>query len=149
MKRKTNNTKENGKTKWTVILLIFGILTCAPAGVVLALRVGESMTDNDARLLLGIVVTAVLFLLCAAMLSMFIMAYSHLRRKEEDEDDQREMDLMRIMLGQRPETKYNYNIKPGQPVPYQIPYGQTYPQQPVAEAPPAIQYVEEDVNLGG
>ena len=148
MKKKSTN-KENGRTRWATILLIFSIAVCSPAVGVLVWRVSEAMSDDDARLLLGVVVAACLFIANTAMLSLFIAAYSKLRRKEEDEDDKREMDLMRIMLGQRPETRYNYTIKPGQPVPYQVPFGQTYPQQSTIEAPPEIQYIEEDVNLGG
>lgn len=140
------STEENGGTKWATMLLIFGTVVCTPVAGILVWRVSQAITDEDARLLLGVVVAAGLFVANTAILSLFISAYSRLRRTEEDEDDKREMDLMRIMLGQRPDTRYNYTIKPGQPVPYQVPFGQTYP--PV-EAPPKIEYVDDELTLGG
>jgi len=127
-----------------------------PAGIVFSIRASDALSNDDIRLFLGIAITAVLFLMCSGMLSLFIAAYSRLRRVEEHEDDLREMDLMKIMLGQRPDTRVNYTIRPGQqlPPPYQYPpmmypgYPQQ-PTQPAVEAAPAIEYVDEDVNLGG
>ena len=148
MKRKTNDSG-NGGLRWSTILLIFCIAVCVPGVGIFAWRASEAMSDNDLRVLTGVLIAALLFVVNTAVLSLFLVAYSRLRRAEEIEESKHELNIMRMAQGQRPETKYNYNIRPGQPVPYQVPYGQTYPQQPVVEAPPAIQYVEEDVNLGG
>ena len=148
MKRKANNN-ENGRSRWGIILLIFCIAVCVPGVGIFAWRASEVMADSDLKVLTGVLIAALLFVVNTAVLSLFLVAYSRLRRTEEIEESKRELDVLRLTLGQRPETRYNYTIKPGQPVPYQVPFGQTYPQQPMAEAPPAIQYVEEDVNLGG
>ena len=148
MKRKTNN-KENGGIRWGAILLIFCIAVCVPGVGIFAWRASEVMSDSDLKVLTGVLIAALLFVVNTAVLSLFLVAYSRLRRAEEIEESKHELNIMRMAQGQRPETKYNYNIRPGQPVPYQVPYGQSYPQQPAVEAPPAIQYVEEDVNLGG
>ena len=148
MKRKVDNGG-NGRSKWMVALVVVCVCVCTPVVCVFAWRASEAMSENDIRVLAGVVVAAILFIANTAVLSLFISSYSRLRRAEEIEESQRELDVLKLTLGQRPETKYNYNIRPGQPVPYQVPFGQTYPQQPMVEAPPAIQYVEEDVNLGG
>jgi len=149
MKRKSNG-KENGSTNWSVILLIFCIAVCVPGVGIFAWRASEVMSDSDLKVLTGVLIAALLFVVNTAVLSLFLVAYSRLRRTEEVEESKRELDVLRLTLGQRPETKYNYNIRPGQPVPYQVPYGQTYPQQPMAEAPPKVEYIDNgEVNLGG
>ena len=149
MKRKTNS-KENGKFNWTVALVAFCVCVCAPAVGVFAWRASEVMSENDIRVLAGVVVAALLFIANTAVLSLFISSYSKLRRAEEIEESQRELDVLRLTLGQRPETKYNYNIRPGQPVPYQVPFGQTYPSQPTVEPPPRVEYIDNgEVTLGG
>lgn len=148
MKRKTNS-KENGKFNWMVALVVFCVCVSAPAVGIFAWRASEVMSDSDLKVLTGVLIAALLFVVNTAVLSLFLVAYSRLRRTEETEESKRELDVLRLTLGQRPEMRYNYNIKPGQPVPYQVPYGQAYPQQPTVEAPPAIQYMEGDVNLGG
>ena len=151
MKKRSNN-KTNGQAKdnrWATVLSICGVAIFAPAGIVLAWKLSDAVTVEDARLLVGAMVTMVIFFVVTVGLSLFIANYSKLRRMEEDEDDRREMDLMKIMLGQQAGTKYNYTIR--QPPIPQVPPGMTYqlPQQS-AEAPPEIQYVENgDVTLGG
>lgn len=141
-------TKDN---RWVAVLLVCATFFCVPAGVIFSIRASEALSNDDIRLFLGIGITAVLFLLCAAMLSMFIMAYSRLRRIEEHEDDIRELALTRTLLGNRPETRYNYTIRPGQaPLPYSpLIYPGGFPQQPKIDAAPEIEYIDEDVNLGG
>ena len=149
MKRKPNNN-ENGKSKWMVALVVFCVCVCAPVVCVFAWRASEAMSENDIRVLAGVVVAAILFIANTAVLSLFISSYSRLRRAEEIEESKRELDVLKLTLGQRPETKYNYNIRPGQPVPYQVPFGQAYPQQPMAEAPPKVEYIDNgNVDLGG
>lgn len=160
MWKKPSNTERGVRTRskdnrWLAAALICGIFFCAPAGGVLGWRASEAVSDSDIRLFLGIGVATMLFLASSAMLSLFITAYSRLRRTEEDEDDRREMDMMKILLGQRPDTRVNYTIRPGQQLPpYQYPplYPGGYPSQPVqspTENAPVIEYVDEDVNLGG
>jgi len=148
--KKRSDSKTNGKdNRWATVLSICGVAIFAPAGIVLAWKLSDAVTVEDARLLVGAMVTMIIFFVVTVGLSLFIANYSKLRRTEEDEDDKREMDLMRIMLGQQANTKYNYTIR--QPPISQVPPGMTYqlPQQP-AEAPPEIQYIENgDVTLGG
>lgn len=155
---RSNNTERGVRTRskdnrWLLVAFIFAFFFCAPAGGVLGWRASGAISDSDVRLFLGIAVATMLFLTTSLALSLFVAAYSRLRRTEEDEDDRREMDMMRILLGQRPDVRYN--IRQGQlPAPQYPPvmYPGVYPpsQQPAAEAPPAIEYVgDEDVNLGG
>lgn len=157
MWRKPNNVERGVRVRsrdnrWLVVAFICGIFFCAPAGGALGWRASGAVSDSDIRLFLGIAVATILFLTTSLALSLFVAAYSRLRRTEEDEDDKREMDMMKIMLGQRPDVRYN--IRQGQlPVSQYPPVmygGYPPPQQPATEAPPAIEYVgDEDVNLGG
>jgi len=147
MKRKTNS-KGNGSTNWPVILLVFCIAICVPVVGVFTWRASEAMSDNDLRVLMGVMVAAILYVVDTAVLALFLVAYSRLRIAEEIEESRHEEAL--TARTPRQETRYNYNIKPVQPVPYQVPYGQSYPQQPAVEAPPRIEYVDGgEVNLGG
>jgi len=150
MTKKSNNKNGNGGTNWPVLLLIFCIAVSAPVVGVFTWRASEAMSENDVRVLTGVLIAGLLLVVDTCVLSLFLVAYSRLRRAEEVEESKHELNIMRMAQGQRPETKYNYNIRPGQPIPYQIPLGQTYPQQPMAEAPPKIEYVDSNnVNLGG
>ena len=149
MKRKTNNNG-NGGTKWGMVILIFSIAVCVPGVGIFAWRASEVMSDSDLKVLTGVLIAALLFVVNTAVLSLFLVAYSRLRRAEEIEESKHELNIMRMAQGQRLETKYNYNIRPGQPIPYQVPYGQTYPQQPPVEAPPKMEYIDNgDITLGG
>lgn len=148
MKRKPNNNG-NG-TRWGAILLIFSVAVCVPGVGIFAWRASEVMSDSDLKVLTGVLIAALLFVVNTAVLSLFLVAYSRLRRTEETEESKRELDVLRLTLGQRPETKYNYNIRPGQPVPYQVPYGQSYSPQSTVEPPPKVEYIDNgEVTLGG
>ncbi len=147
MKRKARS-KENGSTNWPVILLILCVAVCVPVAGILTWRASDALSTDDLRLLTGVLVAAAVFVVDTAILSLFLVAYSRLRRAEEIEESRHEEALVARIP--RQETRYNYNIRTGQPVPYQVPFGQTYPQQPMAEAPPKIEYVDNGgVNLGG
>ena len=154
MKRKSNS-KENGGTNWPVILLILCIAVSVPVVGVFTWRASEVMSDNDVRVLTGVMIAALLFVVDTAVLGLFLVAYSRLRISEEIEESRHEEALTARIP--RQETRYNYNIRPGQPIPqvpvgmtYQIPPGYGFPQQTHVEAPPKVEYVENgDVTLGG
>lgn len=92
----------------TILMLIFAVaFLCWPIGFGAGYATVKRLSDAQVQMLLGWAIALGTMALVSAMLSGFVLAYSILRRKEEDEDDQRELALLRTVMGQREQISYN------------------------------------------
>jgi len=124
------------ETPWTKILVLLVILLGPTLGV-LTWKIVDTL-DHDSRLMLSGALVALLFVvIITACWSGVVVAYSLLRRKEDEGEDKRDMELYR--LASRQQDK-------GVQIHMQQPYGGTSgyvpPQQPQL-ATPSIEYIEE------
>lgn len=79
----------------TIIILCCVLLVLGIYGAIASLQTEERF------FILGVIVSVVLFMVFVSGLSVFVFAYSILRRREEAEDDAREIELMRAVSGMK------------------------------------------------
>jgi len=85
------------RNRQVLIGLLILAFVCWPMGIGIGWSVAERITDSQLDMILGGMAVFMTFAATVLCLSLFVRAYSHNRRKEEDEDDRREMELIRLI----------------------------------------------------
>jgi len=133
------------------VLAIGGVVLLAAIGIpviIFAFEVKESLTPEITQTFVGVLMALVMFVVITGCLIGLIAAYSKLRRSEEAEDDQREMDLLRV-VNQMQAGKVTVHAGSGSPPPGAPPQGWEglAPGALPPARPPAISYHDAPVDL--
>ena len=139
---------------WWIPVAFVGLFCCAPFSAILGWRVSEAMSDADVRMGMGAFYTIGVFIVTVVLLSLFVLAYSRLRSREELEDVRRDRDRMQTMVSMMGQQRLAYNIRmPNQRMPtFALPSPMMDVQQPyvvgIPQQQPVVEYQEDkEVNL--
>jgi len=91
-------TSDNGGVNWQTVLTVMGSIIFGVPISIVAVKAASYIEESHALILLGAVVTCMLFGLFMICFNAFLRSYAQMRNSDDAEDRKREMDFLKTYL---------------------------------------------------